>query len=210
MFRRLFAAASVVSLLLCAATVALWVRSYWVVDNLAWVCRDMAQPEWVEEWFTKWLRTNSRRGILSFDFEQIDWSKVHPGSGQLVRQWQWRFDGWTKNDPSHTSSELPDPRFENVSILNRCGFALRNESTLALWGDWDSQFKPAHEIGFCCPLWIFPLVTGLIPAWKLKRSLARRSRARTARCIDCGYDLRANTSGVCPECGTLMQPKAEA
>jgi hypothetical protein len=29
-----------------------------------------------------------------------------------------------------------------------------------------------------------------------------RSRRRRGRCVQCGYDLTGNESGVCPECGT--------
>ncbi len=44
--------------------------------------------------------------------------------------------------------------------------------------------------------------------------LARYARHRLARrfercsgqaCVHCGYDLTGNTSGVCPECGELVQ-----
>ena len=35
----------------------------------------------------------------------------------------------------------------------------------------------------------------------------REQRAKRNLCISCGYDLTANTSGVCPECGTPV-PKA--
>ena len=31
---------------------------------------------------------------------------------------------------------------------------------------------------------------------------SRRDRAAGGRCIACGYDLTANVSGTCPECGT--------
>jgi hypothetical protein len=34
-------------------------------------------------------------------------------------------------------------------------------------------------------------------------------RFRQGRCLHCGYDLTANTSGVCPECGTAVLRKPE-
>ena len=37
--------------------------------------------------------------------------------------------------------------------------------------------------------------------------LARR-RPRDGTCKTCGYNLTGNTSGVCPECGTPVPPKA--
>ena len=31
----------------------------------------------------------------------------------------------------------------------------------------------------------------------------RRERRKGKPCVQCGYDLRGNTSGICPECGGL-------
>lgn len=45
-----------------------------------------------------------------------------------------------------------------------------------------------------------------LPAARLllaaRRRLKRRAHRRRGRCPQCGYDLTANVSGVCPECGT--------
>jgi len=43
-------------------------------------------------------------------------------------------------------------------------------------------------------------------AW-LVRGLRRMRRWRNHHCPDCGYNLRGNTSGVCPECGARMPLK---
>jgi len=49
------------------------------------------------------------------------------------------------------------------------------------------------------PLYPLPLLSGLLPAWRI----GRRRRLRTlGRCVNCGYDLRA-TPDRCPECGTV-------
>ena len=36
----------------------------------------------------------------------------------------------------------------------------------------------------------------------LQRPLRRRRRCKHGLCMECGYDLTGNLSGVCPECGT--------
>ncbi|HWE97697.1 MAG TPA: hypothetical protein VG269_27325 [Tepidisphaeraceae bacterium] len=54
------------------------------------------------------------------------------------------------------------------------------------------------------PWWLPAAVVGALPIrwvfWRRKRHLARL-RAEN-RCVYCGYSLRGNTSGACPECGS--------
>jgi len=38
--------------------------------------------------------------------------------------------------------------------------------------------------------------------------MRRLERMRNGLCVDCGYDLRGNVSGVCPECGTPITSRA--
>ena len=35
----------------------------------------------------------------------------------------------------------------------------------------------------------------------------KRIRGKGKPCVNCGYDLRGNTSGICPECGGLAHYK---
>jgi len=54
-------------------------------------------------------------------------------------------------------------------------------------------------------LWVLPVLAfarGPLP--RLIRLRADRRRAR-GLCINCGYDLTGNVSGVCPECGTPLE-----
>lgn len=53
--------------------------------------------------------------------------------------------------------------------------------------------------------YIAPFVSRLPAVWIY--SALRRRRVRKGRCSSCGYDLTANTSGICPECGTVLPPK---
>lgn len=43
-----------------------------------------------------------------------------------------------------------------------------------------------------------------------RRRWVRHKRTASNQCIDCGYDLTGNTSGVCPECGTPVTGKESA
>ncbi len=52
------------------------------------------------------------------------------------------------------------------------------------------------------PFWIPFLVFGVYPAVTFVRGPLRRwRRRRKGLCVRCGYNLRGNVSGVCPECG---------
>ena len=55
----------------------------------------------------------------------------------------------------------------------------------------------------CCPLWVPFLIFAAYPTVALVRGPLRRCRRRRkGLCVECGYDLTGNVSGVCPECGT--------
>jgi hypothetical protein len=56
------------------------------------------------------------------------------------------------------------------------------------------------RVGF--PLWFPVIVFAAYPVVALLRGPVRRWRRRTrCVCIECGYDLTGNVSGICPECG---------
>ena len=52
------------------------------------------------------------------------------------------------------------------------------------------------------PWWFVALVWGVLPGVWLFRTMSKRTRA--GHCSSCSYDLTANASGVCPECGTKV------
>ena len=51
------------------------------------------------------------------------------------------------------------------------------------------------------PLFPFPVATLVWLAWSISRP---KRRVRRGLCAYCGYDLRDNVSGRCPECNTLV------
>lgn len=59
------------------------------------------------------------------------------------------------------------------------------------------------------PIWAVALLFAAYPLIALIQSPARRRRYRSEHglCIKCGYDLTGNVSGVCPECGTEIDPR---
>ncbi len=78
-----------------------------------------------------------------------------------------------------------------------------------------NQFRPTSTETF--PIWVkvtprFSIllavaVLAIYPVIVFIRGPLRRwRRSRTGLCLKCGYDLTGNTTGVCSECGTEIQP----
>jgi hypothetical protein len=69
------------------------------------------------------------------------------------------------------------------------------------------QFGGMDDHTFAVPHWAVAAM--LFVPWGWNR-FSRRRRETTTSCPHCGYNLTANTSGVCPECGTPVVRKPEA
>lgn len=53
---------------------------------------------------------------------------------------------------------------------------------------------------------IFVVPVYFVVMWRMKRRAARvEFRREKSLCINCGYDLRGNVSGACPECGEQVE-----
>lgn len=60
--------------------------------------------------------------------------------------------------------------------------------------------------GIYAPHWFWAILFGLLPGVRGLTLIPRRRRRRrllAGLCARCAYDLRGNTSGVCPECGAV-------
>lgn len=53
---------------------------------------------------------------------------------------------------------------------------------------------------------IFGVPVYFVVMWRAKRRAARvEFRRKNGICVNCGYDLRGNTTGICPECGETVE-----
>ena len=203
MKRRLLTLAAVASLVLCVATVALWVRSYTQPECLAYVSDidedpprpvvDMSdQPSWSRwAWHDEWGVT-SARGLLSFYHNRSD-SKVRAGA--WVRELLPK--GW------HFSR---DERVTTRWLRARTGLTALTGLSFSSYGQGPPKAPAAASATtweythvLTLPHWMLALATILLPSYAGYRIHRRRSRCG-ARCPTCGYDLRA-TPQRCPECG---------
>jgi hypothetical protein len=180
--RRLLSLLTALSLMLCVAVVALWVRSYRVGDHWKRV-----QPE-VDH------RVESCSGQIAwteFYFGSIDRSFLEPPEFGV-----WRYQRDTSPLPPlgerlRGISPTPDGWF------NHGGFVVG----LALGEGDDPSRLPSRVVAI--PYWSLASVFAAAPALVGARIIRRRQhqwRSRAGLCPVCGYDLRA-TPGRCPECG---------
>ena len=64
------------------------------------------------------------------------------------------------------------------------------------------NFARQHAI----PLWVPVLIFAACPGAAFACGSVRRwRRRRRGRCLECGYNLTGNVSGVCPECGVSVE-----
>ena len=82
--------------------------------------------------------------------------------------------------------------------------------------EWDSFSIPyrgstwnGRKLAF--PHWLLVCLFGIYPTVAFIRGpLRRRLRLKRGLCLNCGYNLTGNTSGICPECGTACKPLDDA
>lgn len=181
MKRRLFNVVMIVSLALCAAFVALWVRSYfrseWV--NHSRIVRSSGFLESVT-----WAAALRKGNVL------LSWDHTRGrSSGGPVERRGWRRQSHVAIDPAY-------PWSGRATRANRAGFAWGNEEYRGTDGSFIRHRRAAFPVGAAVA------VTGLAPGvWAWRRV---RRNARAGRCGGCGYDLTGNESGVCPECGAAV------
>jgi hypothetical protein len=191
LFRILFNPGVAVSLLLCAATLIVWVRSYWVGDQLYrshWTFEAAAgkPAERVRMHETAIFLISGRGGLaVEVRLQDATWRPDPPlsSSSSLLTESSWK----TQSDPQYPQADAAD------SFWRRLGF-----------GYWVSELSWSSSASrrFWAPAWF---VTGLLAIWPgvvAGRALRRRRRAKSGMCATCGYDLRA-TPERCPECGTV-------
>jgi len=81
--------------------------------------------------------------------------------------------------------------------------ALGFEAVAAEEGSWKTAWAGTDRTAdwsVTVPLWAVALAFAVRPAW-CAAAWHRSARRRPGHCGKCGYDLTANVSGVCPECG---------
>jgi hypothetical protein len=179
--RTLLHAFTAVLLLLFTATITLWIRSYFVSDQLS---RDATNDHGV--W--SWSFVHAGCGQLLLVRHSID--NGHPA---IAAQWNWKTTAASPAWPTIASAGG-----SNLTGWEHVGFSHQWRKDKLVYGlrdkcDWVTL-----------PLWSVAAVTALLCTPGLitfARARGHRNRQRAGACRICGYDLRA-TPDRCPECGT--------
>jgi hypothetical protein len=197
MIRRLFTLASMLSLLFCIATAALWARSYYVGYGAGRI-ND---------------RAHESRRLMTFFGISVAWGGISIGreiedvpEGADPDTMRRAANGW-----SHWTYARPHDALVFVDWNWRLlGFAW---SSYEHYG-YDARVDPPASAGtdrsqvLVIPCWFSVLVSALVPLGWLARARRVRRGRRMNLCPACGYDLRASNER-CPECGGAILSKAE-
>lgn len=183
MRRRLFTILSVVSLVLCIVTLALWARSYWAGDSFGigqWTV-DRADTQYVQ-----WTATGMATGGGHFAFGTLtNGLAPSPSAQKLPARWFW---GWGSGGLL---------QYRSLAGLNPGPIGLTHLAFRLTFST-----NPYGSL-LILPGWFLALLFGVLPAirHRLAGRWRRQSRSRQGLCITCGYDLRASQDR-CPECST--------
>lgn len=207
-FRRwLFNGIAALSLLLCAATATIWVRSYGQTDRIGWDSwKAIRWPHgwaWADQCGSEDIRGlhlySERAGMRLSWYHWFPWvrslsalatdEREHPRGYELT----WRVFSFNAPDAVYGRIDHESP----LHFWNQAGFSVVvRPANGDDFDGWDLDF----------PHWVLILVTIFLPGFWL-RGCFLRPRITEGHCIECGYDLRA-TPDRCPECGTVP-PKRE-
>jgi hypothetical protein len=178
------------SLLLFAATVGLWIRSYWMGDSFQYLRDRPSEATWV-----RWICTmrSCRRGI---GLEYTRSTTADPTETQSFRD---------DPHPIFQCEPYPGSKYPfawgpppSPGIGRRLGFEWYSESNLP---DWPGLMQ--KDLVF--PDWMPAGLLAVLPLLWLRR-YRRLMRYPDDHCSYCGYDLRA-TADRCPECGNIPAKK---
>jgi hypothetical protein len=200
---KFLALTSTMSLLLFAATVVFWVRGYRWLDDWGVERVDTATGAGVRDgvvYVGAW-GVGSTRGtifligegsrVVYSPADDIMLEKFKAREGIHLRHW---------SQPAVSLEKVFWSRYQ------RAGFLYFS------YGDDPRRWPPA---GACvrviaAPAWAVAASLTVLPAGMLLGVLWRRRENDEGRCPTCSYDLTGNTSGICPECGSAIEPATSA
>ncbi len=181
--RRLATLAAAGSLVLCVATVGLWVRSYGRLEAIG-------AGHWVnDDHFKTRLLESTWGNVIVVNVDSLRPSRAW---GPL-REPGWHYYTSRPREPWSPNDLVPRFVRANPRARTSSGWLFGFGYYFA-----DMDGRPLRAIAL--PYWSLVLIFAILPALRLRSALRSRRLRRAGRCPRCGYDLRA-TPDRCPECG---------
>ena len=187
--RRLFNIAAAVSLLLCGTIGIAWIATWQVPIGFC-----LSRPG------GNLYVIGGSRGAISF-------GALGPYPDREFRIVSTKSVGFT------ASMQTPHRMGRVLQTISLSGTLPLDPDGHVRWTDWNSKPPTAATrvpvtvwLGVT-PAWAPLILALLLPlAWVVMRArqMLRNRRPKPGECLNCRYDLTANTSGICPECGTMV------
>jgi 4-amino-4-deoxy-L-arabinose transferase-like glycosyltransferase len=173
---------AVLSLLLCVATVGLWVRSYDQAERIGWASAGNGPGGYNEHYFGVIATDGDLRICFTHNLDEAP-SPLPPVPF-----------GSTPAPVGLLHDRLPNSQVRNDKAIRLLGFSAyfsrdSNTPSFTLTDRWIQM-----------PGWLLAVLLALPVGIHLTKR--RRHRSTNGFCQRCGYDLRA-TPDRCPECGTV-------
>ena len=185
--RSVFNALAGASLLFCAVTLLVGVRSIWWFNEL-----EGRGPSRVHRGYYSIIVISSNLGHLSLlIMDPLDREATDSTT------WKWTWGDWpAARDVSSRRFSWRDQWFKL--------WIIRNEDVQPASGT-PPGLREGGDLGLSLPYWSFSVVGGVLPAWWAMKRARRRPALSDNRCLKCGYDLRGSPDR-CPECGRVVSP----
>jgi hypothetical protein len=178
--RYIFTGFTMLSLLLLAASVVIWIRSYQHFEGI-YVTKVSGSPERSQRLF--WNVRSSLGSVgfyLCHDDCPLNWMDGY--NRALLGK------GWVSS-----LGQLPP------GLLYKGGGWLGFHREVTWQSD---QLQTAYGINLVMPYWVLLIVFMALPLLFIVRLSRQRRFVDSGLCLTCGYDLRA-TPERCPECGNI-------
>ena len=201
--RKLFNLSAAVSLVLCAATLVLWVRSHADADSV-WVGHDGVRDGM---YWSRDFGVMSVGGVLALISTSAREGPIDANPRLFKRRAArgWRWSAGLAGPADRYRAEYVPRR----TVLERAGFSYarhhlyngydaRGDAAFPPNAVWSHTYRTARA---GIPHWLVCGATALLPAvavWRRRRD--RLAAIAAGHCSRCGYDLRASPER-CPECG---------
>jgi hypothetical protein len=179
--RRLLNLLTALSLLLCVAAVALWVRSYIRHDVMRYYTAGGNRCGFI-----------ASRGTLVFDHQ----SNVIYYGGKVPSKWEVNSRPTDDLRTMAWRSPWTERRLFGYGVVINRGVVGQGQQS-ARPGEWRSFV-------LILPYWLILVAFGVLPTVFVIRRARSTRRRKNGLCPRCGYDLRA-TPGRCPECGAKQR-----